>query len=182
MEPRPTKRSPEVIDNAVQRMVSDLRLYRGPEFEFPDTAVEQLRKVVMEFSNGYRRCKALDKLGWEADDKIVYILSPDAGHERLALREAEEAWVMRNGVRFPAQEGDHVSFAVRTNASGEPLCLLGKVSAVRGTLARAIVVVPPTAAGSGEYDVMAEHCIKRWHGNDPEVLQMVRPMVGFNVA
>ena len=182
IDPRPDKHSDVVIDNAVQRMLSDIRLYRGTEFDIPDIAVAQLRQAVIDYSNGYRRAKALDKMGWFADDKIVYILSPDAGHERLALREAEEVWVMRTGARFPAKEGDKVSFAVRVTNDGDPICLLGEVIAVRGSLARAIVRVAAASVGTGEYDVLAEHCIKRWQGNDPEPLIMIRDQVGFYLA
>ena len=178
MDTRPRQHSSEVMDIAARRMMTAILTYRGegPEPENLEVLVQQLKEAMYVSPDGFTRALMLFKAGWSPDEAIVRIVSTNSGHERLALKEAEERWVMLTGTRFPAKEGDVVTAIVNAQH------VTGKVLAVRSTMARALIEVPGTSVGSGTHDVAAEHVVRRYDGTASVAVDCLRAEVGFHVA
>lgn len=178
MDNRPRQHSSEVMDIAARRMMAAILTHRGegPEPENLEVLIQQLKEAMCVAPDGFTRALMLFKAGWSPDEQIVRMVSTNSGHERLALREAEESWVLRTGTRFPAKEGEVVTAIVNAQH------VTGKVLAVRATMARALIEVPGTSVGSGTHDVVAENCVRKYEGTTSVAVECVREFVGFNVA
>lgn len=158
---RPTEASQEVLDAAAFRMMEAVNESRGG-LGYTDDQLSQIRTSLEISQDGFARCVYLMSVGWAPNENTVDVLRQSSRHENIALKDAEIAWVMRHGVRFPASEGVRVTFG------HGGMTLMGVVSAVRSSLGRAIVNVPPTNTGSGTYDVRAEDVSRVWNEKQTE--------------
>ncbi len=179
VETRPAPNCLEVLQAAAARMLEAIAKLRADAADPDGLAAISIIDALANRTDGYERAKILESHGWSPNEAIVKILSKDSGHERIAWREAEERWVLRTGIRFPAKEGEQVTFAVQTGPQ-QGVYLLGTVAAVRSGLARGLIEVPPSQSGTGRYDVMAEHCVKIWRGTESHEIELVRHNVGFH--
>lgn len=175
MEPRPTRLSPAVVRVAAERMLvvlretcSDLSGFTSPKL------VDQLAQALIQTDDAFHRGALLQTEGWPVDQRVVDVLHSRAGHENLALVEAEAGWTIQTGVRAQCKEGDIVTIQVGHNF------VQAKVEAVRQDRARAIVQVTANQAVEvSRHDVPAERILKVWHGGQPYALECLREQVGF---
>ena len=163
MTPRPTILSPEVVDRHARLLLEAIKMTFGEQFTIADdTAQADLRAAVTAAEDGFERTIFLGQRGWTANERLVALLSKASMLGKRAWFAAQVNWVMREGVRVPAKEGDRVSFSEGGHT------FTGEVLGVVAMEARAFVKVTGKDAKEKEgdtYTVNAEHILQRLKGN-----------------
>jgi hypothetical protein len=163
MTPRPTTLSPEVVDRHARLLLEAIKMSFGEQFTVADdTAQADLRAAVTAAEDGFERAIFLGRRGWTVNERLVALLSKVTMIGKRAWFAAQVEWVMQQGVRVPAKEGDRVSFSEGGRT------LTGEVLGVVAMEARAFVKVTGKDAKEKEgdtYTVNAEHILQRFKGN-----------------
>lgn len=154
--PRPTAKDLEFFSRLALKVVDPIMEAIGAAWDEAQKAkaVKVLGAVLAASEDGYTRAHMLHtSYGWEAvNEKCVSVLRGTYVGYDATLEEMETEWVMAHGIRFPAFEGDRISF--RTSPS-HPV-LTGVVAGIFRPRASGLVTWTPTSGTPVIYRVMAE--------------------------
>jgi hypothetical protein len=98
-KPRPTRNQPEVLNRAAEILYDRMQDY-GIELDADEDKgriLKQIGDALRGGSNGYERAREMERYhGWMPDAQFVEWLDDDTRWD--ALREAQKAWVISNGI------------------------------------------------------------------------------------
>jgi hypothetical protein len=137
MDTRPTIDSPEVI-TAYAALVRDAILAGpGQAWKKADDAkvLTHLSRAITVSGDAFQRALYLQiECKWVCSQEVVDLLHTRTKMHEKAHCSAEEAWVMKTGVRSPVKEGDRVRFASESNVDW-----FGKVEAILKSRGKVVV-------------------------------------------
>lgn len=161
-QPRPKWNQPEVQAAAVKRFIAEVTEWATAALPAVDISSDESRQhllavttlAVQESADAYAAGRYLESfMDWPVDGELVRILDRAYAEMPKVAGTFIHAWVMSEKVRFPAKDGDFVSFRVG------PVTMQGTVLATIQREARAIVEVKTGPNASTNMPVNAEDVV-----------------------
>ena len=149
MEPRPELLTPCVVTAYATRVRDAILAGPGQAWKNADTnkAVVQLAKALTAEHDAFGRALyLLSEFKWIISQDVVDLLHDRTKFHAAALCEAEQEWVVKNGVRSPVKEGDRVRFT----AEASNVDMFGKIEAVLRDRGKCVIRIDNSGDPSGE--------------------------------
>lgn len=165
-QPRPKWNDPEVQSAAVRAYITSAAEWASTSTDL-DLSSEDAQKqflalvtlAVQESADAYTAGRYLETfMGWPVDSGLIRVLDQVYASMPRLVDPFIHAWVMKERVRFPAKNGDHVKFRVG------PVDMQGTVVAVIAREARAIVEVRTGPTTTKNMSINAEDVVSHTKG------------------